>query len=102
MSDRFDGTEHPHAYSRLFELGNALEMRRFETSLGARAVLVVQRGDATGRVQSITCTPRPDDGGRLWFYSLGEPIAQADQVIDAAVIIAADLAPSDVTTGDDS
>ncbi|TDD87135.1 hypothetical protein E1298_16465 [Actinomadura rubrisoli] len=102
MTDRFDGTEHPHAYPLLYTLANALAARGFTTSLGARAVTVARPGDASLRTQTITCKPRPIDGDRLWFFdALGEPIAQADQVIDAAVIIAADLTPSDATAGDD-
>ncbi|TDD62275.1 hypothetical protein [Actinomadura rubrisoli] len=100
MSERFDGSEHPHAYPLLYALGNALDRRGFTTSVGARAVTVARRGDVSLRTQTITCKPRPIDGDRLWFFdALGEPIAQADHVIDAAVIIAADLAPRDVATG---
>ncbi|MFE9102977.1 hypothetical protein [Actinomadura geliboluensis] len=41
---------------------------------------------------TITCGPRPDDGGRLWFFhSWGEPISEADKVIDASVVIASKL-----------
>ncbi|WP_131735970.1 hypothetical protein [Actinomadura roseirufa] len=36
----------------------------------------------------ITCRKRPEDDGTLWlFTSWGEPIAPADQIIDAAVFI---------------
>ncbi|TDD79967.1 hypothetical protein [Actinomadura rubrisoli] len=102
MGERFDGTEHLHAYPLLYALGNALDRRGFTTSVGARAVTVTRPGDASLRTQTITCKPRPIDGDRLWFFdALGEPIAQADQIIDAAVIIAADLASRDVATGDE-
>ncbi|TDD65053.1 hypothetical protein [Actinomadura rubrisoli] len=102
MSERFDGTEHLHAYPLLYALANALAARGFTTSLGARAVTVTRKGDASLRTQTITCKPRPIDGDRLWFFAaLGEPIAQADQIIDAAVIIAADLASRDVAMGDE-
>ncbi|MWA03382.1 hypothetical protein F8568_023975 [Actinomadura sp. LD22] len=41
---------------------------------------------------TITCRPRADDGGRFWFaHSWGEWIAEADRVIDAAVVIASRL-----------
>ena len=45
--------------------------------------------DQGGRASdTITCRRRPDDGGRRWFYtSRGEPIAEADRIVDARVYV---------------
>ncbi|XVQ10402.1 hypothetical protein ACQP1W_49170 [Spirillospora sp. CA-255316] len=41
----------------------------------------------------VTCRPRPEDFGRLWFWtSWGEPIAEAGHIVDAALIIRGNLA----------
>ncbi|GAA4059327.1 hypothetical protein [Actinomadura miaoliensis] len=48
-------------------------------------------GAAAGVV--VTCRPRLEDGGALWFYtSRQEPIAPADNVTDAVVAIRGYLA----------
>ncbi|TDD83941.1 hypothetical protein [Actinomadura rubrisoli] len=86
MSERFDGTEHPHAYAQLGALMNQLQGRGFKSKLGRDSLVV------GGIVGTITCKPRPTDADRLWFLDgSGEPIAQADHIVDAAVIIAAGL-----------
>ncbi|WP_131738097.1 hypothetical protein [Actinomadura roseirufa] len=41
---------------------------------------------------TVTCKAREDDGGRAWFFtSWGEPIAEADRIVDAALIVATTL-----------
>jgi hypothetical protein len=41
----------------------------------------------------VSCRPRPEDGGRLWYWtSWGAPIAEADHIVDAALIIRGYLA----------
>jgi hypothetical protein len=41
----------------------------------------------------ITCRPRRDDGGVIWYYtSWQEPIAPADRITDAAVALLGYLA----------
>ncbi|QXJ20708.1 hypothetical protein AGRA3207_001471 [Actinomadura graeca] len=98
MSGTFDGTEHRHAYPRLYELMNALQGRRFSVNLRASplAITVTRPGDPTGATQTVTCKPRVTDHDRMWFYddATGEPIAEAAHIIDAAVIIAGHLAPA--------
>lgn len=45
------------------------------------------------RTEIITCEPREDDGGRLWFFDFhGAPLEQATHVIDAAVQVGGRLA----------
>jgi hypothetical protein len=45
---------------------------------------------------TITCRARPEDGGRMWFWtSWGEPIAEADRITDASVVILRNLAGGD-------
>jgi len=98
MSERFDGTEHRHAYPRLYELMSALQGRRFSVELRASplAILVTRPDDPAGATQTITCKPRPTDFDRMWFYddATGEPIAETEYTVDAAVIIAGYLAPA--------
>jgi hypothetical protein len=49
----------------------------------------------------VTCRPRPEDGGRLWFWtSWGEPIAEADHIADAGLIIRTNLARREPTGAD--
>jgi hypothetical protein len=49
-------------------------------------------GDAPEPSDLVTCKARSEDGGRLWFFhSWGEPIAEADKVVDASVAIASRL-----------
>jgi hypothetical protein len=49
---------------------------------------------------TITCRPRTEDGGRPWFWtSWGEPIAEADHIVDAALIIRGNLARREPTEG---
>src|SRR5262245_46996284 len=49
---------------------------------------------------TITCRKRTDDGGRLWFWnSSGKPIAEADRIVDAALIIRSDLSGTSAERG---
>jgi hypothetical protein len=42
---------------------------------------------------TITCRPRTGDGDRMWFWtSWGEPIAEADRIIEAKMVIRGYLA----------
>jgi hypothetical protein len=45
---------------------------------------------------TITCRPRPEDGGRLWFFSSwGQPLAEADRITDALIAVKINLAARD-------
>jgi len=93
MAESFDGTEHPHVYARLGALMNQLQDHGFRAKLG-RDLLTVSNpgGPAAGTTVTVTCKPWVLDAERLWFFDgSGEPIEQADNVTDAAVIIAAGL-----------
>ncbi|QXJ21042.1 hypothetical protein AGRA3207_001855 [Actinomadura graeca] len=96
MEDSFDGTEHPHAYPRLYELMSTLQVRGLTTDLRARTLTVSRPDDPTRATRVITCRPRPTDGDRLWFFdeATGDPIEQAGHIADAAVIVAGSLAPA--------
>lgn len=82
------------AEARLAALGAHLGARRLKVEL-TEGGLRVENPDADGccldaprPCDTITCRPRPEDGGVLWFYtSWQEPIAPADQVIDTTVAI---------------
>ncbi|QXJ21966.1 hypothetical protein AGRA3207_002884 [Actinomadura graeca] len=98
MSDRFDGTEHRHAYPKLHDLMGTLQGRRFAVHLRASplAIIVTRPDDPTDARQTVTCKPRATDQDRMWFYddANGEPIAEAEDIIGAAVIIAGNLTPT--------
>ncbi|MFV2173046.1 hypothetical protein ACFHW2_24825 [Actinomadura sp. LOL_016] len=83
----------------LAALGAYLGARRLEVELTARG-LRVANPDASGCCDDasvpsdlITCRPRRDDGGRLWFWtSWNEPIAEADRVVEATTFVLGYLA----------
>ncbi|QXJ20654.1 hypothetical protein AGRA3207_001406 [Actinomadura graeca] len=96
MTGTFDGTEHRHAYPRLYELMSALQVRHLDVELRASPLaLLVTRRDSGAR-QTVTCKPRVTDHDRMWFFdeASNEPIAEAAHIVDAAVIIAGHLAPA--------
>ncbi|TDD65675.1 hypothetical protein [Actinomadura rubrisoli] len=86
---------HPHAYPHLASLQARLNGQGFKTRLDSSSLIVIARQDEGPRLaDTITCRRRDSDGGRLWFWtSWGEPIAEAEHIVDAAVIIAANLGP---------
>ncbi|TDD93026.1 hypothetical protein [Actinomadura rubrisoli] len=91
-------TRDEHAYARLGALMTRLHTYDLKTALQRRGLIVSNPAKAgcceqgPQRADTITCKPREDDAHRLWFYSSwGEPIAEADHIIDAAVIIAGRL-----------
>ncbi|WP_067460453.1 hypothetical protein [Actinomadura macra] len=95
MADTFDGSEHLHAYPKLYALMSTLQVRGFTTDLRARSLTVTRPGDPERSVQTITCRPRVTDADRLWFFDgSGEPIAEAEDITGAAVIIAGNLTPA--------
>jgi len=92
----FDGAEHPNAYARLGALMNRLQGRGLRAELRRDSLTVSDPagGLMAGTIVTITCRPRVTDCERLWFFDgTGEPIEQADNVIDAAVIIIGYLTP---------
>jgi hypothetical protein len=78
----------------LAALGAHLGSRGFKIDLNAHG-LTVTNPKVPGCCEqvahagdTITCRPRPDDGGRMWFFtSWGEPIAEAHRITDAALFI---------------
>lgn len=42
---------------------------------------------AMGSTVTVTCEPREDDAGRLWYFGDGEPLAETDQAVNAIVAI---------------
>lgn len=88
--------QHPHAYSRLASLRAVLAGKGFETRLTESSLVVLAPADHGPRpADTITCRERPDDGGKLWFFtSWNAPISEADHTTDAAVVIAGNLRPA--------
>ncbi|WP_131738365.1 hypothetical protein [Actinomadura roseirufa] len=90
--------EHPDAYARLGALMSRLHAYGLETVLQRRKLIVVNPeasgccDDVPRLADTVTCRPRRDDGGRLWFWtSWGEPIAEANHIVDAALTVATTL-----------
>jgi len=78
----------------LWPLSLRLSMRGLVVERGADGLRVAVEGDPDA-CDTITCRPRPEDGGRPWFWtSRGEPIAEADgeHTDDAALYVMMHLA----------
>lgn len=78
---------------RLAVLGMQLQGGRFAVELAddGGALLVVGPDAADGTV-TVTCAPREEDAGTLWFFGNDEPLAEADQAVTAVVGIRGILA----------
>lgn len=86
------------AQARLGALMQRLDLYRLDVRLKLDGLLVTnpfRDGCCDGSPEpgdTVTCRPRPDDGGRLWFaHSWGEWISEADRVVDAAMCVASRL-----------
>ncbi|MDL4773664.1 hypothetical protein [Actinomadura xylanilytica] len=80
--------------ARLAVLAAHLAARGFDVDLTARGLQVTnprEPGCCDAVVMAgdlITCAPRKSDGGRWWFFtSWREPIAPADEIVNATVFI---------------
>lgn len=82
--------------AELFQLERRLEAYRLETRLTDDGALIVRNDGRPGCCDlvahlsdRIRVRSRLDDDGRAWFFtSWGEPIAEAERIIDASVLIA--------------
>ncbi|MFB4320015.1 hypothetical protein [Actinomadura sp. 21ATH] len=79
---------------RLAALGAHLGTRGFVVDLTAYGLRVTDPEVAgccehvPHAADTITCRARRDDGGRMWFFtSWGEPVAEAERIIDAALAV---------------
>ncbi|GLZ16119.1 hypothetical protein Acsp04_63540 [Actinomadura sp. NBRC 104425] len=60
-----------YGYDPLAALGRKLAVQ------GLTVTTMLRVADAAGVWLTITCRPRPEDGGRLWFFTgAGEPISE--------------------------
>ncbi|MGH3389302.1 MAG: hypothetical protein ACRDOO_10540 [Actinomadura sp.] len=85
--------------ARLAALAMHLGTRGLDVDVTLKG-LVARDPDRPCAVHTITCRPRPDDAGRLWFFTgTDTPIAEADRIFEAAVAIRGLLAPGE--TGDE-
>ncbi|QFG23614.1 hypothetical protein [Actinomadura sp. WMMB 499] len=87
-------------------LGAHLSARRLDVDLTARGLRVTNPdgagccAEANAAADVITCRPRPDDGGREWFWtSWNEPIAEADRIVEATTFVLGYLARGRETDG---
>ncbi|XVQ11249.1 hypothetical protein ACQP1W_01370 [Spirillospora sp. CA-255316] len=85
--------------SRLAALGAHLGARGLTVEFTAKGLRVTNPhvagccADAAHPADTITCRARREDGGRTWFWtSWGEPVAEADRITDAAMVILGNLA----------
>jgi hypothetical protein len=92
-------TERTSPDGRLAALGAHLGAHGFNVELTARGLKVSNPhvagccSDVAQASDTVTCRARPEDGGALWFFSSwGKPIAAADRIIDAKVVILGNLA----------
>ncbi|GLW64664.1 hypothetical protein Arub01_29080 [Actinomadura rubrobrunea] len=95
MNDRTGEFDHS---GPLAALAMNLSARRLAVTTTPRGLRVVNKDvpgccdDSRYASDTVSCRPRAEDGGTLWFFtSWGEPIAPADQVEDAAMYIHACL-----------
>jgi hypothetical protein len=84
---------------RLAALGAHLGARGFTVDLTAKGLRVTNPhaarccAEVAHPADTITCRARREDDGRMWFWtSWGEPIAEADRITDASVVILGNLA----------
>ncbi|WP_131740806.1 hypothetical protein [Actinomadura roseirufa] len=104
--ERSGDADHPDAYARLGALMSRLHVYGLETVLQRRKLIVINPKapgccDYVPRpADTIACKPREDDGGRLWFVtSWGEPIAEANHIVDAALTVATTLGAATSESG---
>jgi hypothetical protein len=85
----------PEARDRLAALRERLAVCGYVVELDEAGLSVVAPVDHGMRLaDKITVRPRPSDGDRAWFWTAwNEPIAPADRVIDAQVVISGYLRP---------
>ncbi|MGH3390556.1 MAG: hypothetical protein ACRDOO_16950 [Actinomadura sp.] len=100
------GAAVPNGYSapvaRLAALAMHLGTRGLDVDVTLEG-LVTRDPDRPDTVRTITCRPRPDDAGRLWFFTgTGTPIAEADRIFEAAVTIRGLLTPAGPEEGEDT
>lgn len=70
----------------LFELAQHLDLHGYNVTRAEDHIIVRHPGGELAL--SIRCAPRASDSGRLWFVAdAGTPIAEAEQVINAAMVI---------------
>jgi hypothetical protein len=78
--------------ARLAALAAHLSARKLDVQLDSSGLRVenpqVEGCCSRNAADTVSCRPRDDDAGRLWYFtSWGEPIAPADRVTDAAVFV---------------
>ncbi|WP_141581300.1 hypothetical protein [Actinomadura sp. WMMA1423] len=84
-------TDYADTRDRLAALHAHLAARGLDVALDGQ--LIVKAAGEVPRAVRITCRRREDDAGRLWFWThWGEPLAEAHDVISAAVAITGLLA----------
>jgi hypothetical protein len=73
--------------ARLGVLMWALKGHEFGAELDDDGTLRVAAPERPDYVLEVRCAPRAADGGRLWFESAGEPIAEADHITEALTAV---------------
>ncbi|MEU6037297.1 hypothetical protein ABZ801_18010 [Actinomadura sp. NPDC047616] len=82
-----------YEYDPLFALGAQLGADGLTINYAADGIFVMD-DTVPGATDKITCRARPDDGGRMWFWTgRGKPIAEADpdHLADAVLEVQAHL-----------
>ena len=68
-----------------------LRGQQFKTELNGDRLTVITPGGELAVV--VRCDPRPEDGGRRWFFDDAYPLAEADQIVNAAMALKGRFAP---------
>lgn len=79
-------------HSHLAALARYLDYHQFEVDLHEDHIVVTGREAAL--TLTIRCRPRESDEGRQWFFAeAGTPIAEAEQVVNAVMVVKGHLRP---------
>ncbi|WP_242890314.1 hypothetical protein [Actinomadura litoris] len=77
-------------FTPLAALASALQGRGIEGELVPALELEPAADQEAQPCDTVTCKPRPSDEGRLWFFGGDrKPIAQADDITEAVMVIRA-------------
>lgn len=95
MESARSATYHQRADAQLYALMQALNLYEgFGCSIHDRELHVIRFGSEP-RTETVTCSPRPSDQDRLWFWTSDrKPLGEADRIQDTALALAAHMPPT--------
>lgn len=78
------------ANQRLGRLAEFLRGQEINTDMEGDYLVVY----LPGLTVTVGCRPRPDDGGRWWFFKDASPLSEADQIVNASTALKGRLWPA--------